>query len=196
MMSGITAVKSSADKNKDQTRGAADMETGDLNQIRDILFGAKMRQYDAQLLQIESQFDKKMEQLKRVMAEEFAEIKKMLGQSTADMGERLNVEKKQWSDSHAEMSGTLQETSKQLKSKIDQGEQGLKTLMSDQLTRLRKEMNDQHQAAVTAAEQMISELKAQKANSQDLSSLFAEISSRLGETQQSPTASNTADKKA
>lgn len=195
-MSGINAVKSSVDKNKAQSRAVTDTETGDLNQIRDILFGAKTRQYDAQLLQIESKFDKQMEQLKRVMAEEFSEIKKMLAQSTADMGEKLNVEKKQRSDSHTELSGTLQETSKQLKSKIDQGEQGLKTLMNDQLARLRKEMNDQHQAAVMAAEQMISELKAQKANSQDLSSLFAEISSRLGETKKDPAASKTANKKA
>lgn len=195
-MSGITAANSSVDKNKDQIRAISDTETGDLNQIRDILFGAKMRQYDAKLLQVESQFDKKMEQLKRVIAEEFTEIKKMLEQSSAGMGERLNAEKKQRSDSQAELSSTLQETSKQFKSRIDQGEQDLKKLMSEQLTRLRKEMNDQHQAAVTAAEQMISELKAQKANSQDLSSLFAEISSRLGETQKGPTASNTADKKA
>ena len=154
-----------------------------------------MRQYDDQLLQLESQFDKKMEQLKRVVAEEFAELKKMLSQSTADMGERLNVEKKQRSNSDTELSGTLQETSQQLKSKIDQGEQSLKTLMSDQLAQLRREMNNQHQAAVAAADQMISELKAQKADSQDLSSLFAEISSRLGGMKEETSASDAVDKK-
>ncbi len=194
-MSGINAVRSSADKNKSQAPNPADTETANLNQIRDILFGAQVRQYDDQFSRLESQFDEKIKQMRQEMVQQFDDIKKMLGQTSTDMTERLNTEKQQRSDSQSEFSNTLRDTSKELQSRIDQGEQDIKTLMSEQLTRLRKEMNDQHQAAVTAAEKMIAELKTQKADSQDLSSLFAEISSRLSGAQKETAASSTADKK-
>ena len=194
-MSGINAVKSSVDESKSQTPNPIGTETGNLDQIRDILFGAQVQQYDEQFLRLESQFNEEMKQMRREMVEQFADLKKMLGQTNADMIERLNVEKQQRADSQSELSNTLQETSKALQSRIDQGEQDIKARMEVQLTELRKDMDEQHQAAVTSTERMIAELKNQKANSKDLSSLFAEISSRLSGTQKEATASNFSEKK-
>lgn len=194
-MSGINTVNSPADKNRIETPNPADMETGNLNQIREILFGAQVRQYNEQFLRLESHVNEEMKQMRREMADQFADMKKMLGQINADMTERLNVEKQQRVGSHSELSNKLQETSKALQSLINQGEQEIKALMETQLSGLRKDMDEQHQTAVKSTERMVSELRSQKANSEDLSSLFAEISSRLSGTKKEMATSNFAVQK-
>lgn len=194
-MSGINVAKSSVDTNRSQKPNPADTETGNLDQIRDILFGAQVRQYDEQFLQLESQFNEEMKQMRREMVEQFADIKKMLEQSNFDMTERLNAEIKQRVDSQSELSNTLQETSKALQSRIDQGEQDIKALMEEKLSGLRKDMDEQHQAGVASTERMIAELKSKKANREDLSILFTEIASRLSGTQKEMTVSNFTEKK-
>ena len=194
-MTGINAVKSSVDKNEERVSDPTAAGAGDLNQIREILFGAEVRRYDARLLQLESRFEKKVELLQKEMMAQFADMKKLLGQSSADMTEKLNVEKEQRSDAHQDLSNRLIESAKQMQARIDQGENEIKALMQDQLTRLQKEVDEQHQAAVNSADRMIAELKSQKANSEDLSSLFAEISSRLSGTPKKNQTPNATDQK-
>jgi DNA anti-recombination protein RmuC len=172
-------VESFPGKNITHTPSPANTEKGDLDQIRDILFGDQVRRYDNQFLQLKSQIAQDMEQIRREMVEQIAAIKKVFGQANADMIEQLNVEKQQRTQSHSELSNTLQETIRVLQSRMDQGEQEIKALMEARLSGLSKHMDEQHQSMVTSTERMIADLENQKANSEDLSILFSEISSRL-----------------
>lgn len=195
-MAGVNAVKSSGDKGKGQNFPRADAELGNLDQIREILFGEQVRRRDAHLLQLESSFDQKIERLQKEMMAQFGDIKKILEQTSADMTESLNIEKEQRSGAHEDLSQQLHEFTKQIQERVDQGEKEIKTQMQDQLTRLQKEVDGQHRDAVASVDRMIADLKSQKADSEDLSSLFAEISSRLsGAPKEIPTLNSASQKK-
>ncbi|MGH9835658.1 MAG: hypothetical protein ACRD9Y_21775, partial [Blastocatellia bacterium] len=157
-----------------------------LDKVRDILFGAQMRDYDRRFTRLEERMLKEVSDARDDTRRRFDQLENFIRQEIAALGERLRAENQQRSQATEDITRELRDTSKTINQKISQlDEQTAQTHreMRQQILDQSKSLSDEirqktEELAATGAREA-RELRSDKADRVALSNLFTELAMRL-----------------
>ncbi len=157
-----------------------------LDKVRDILFGAQMRDYDRRFTRLEERMLKEVSDARDDTRRRFDQLENFIRQEIAALGERLRAENQQRSEATEDITRELRDTAKTLNQKISQlDEQTAQTHreMRQQILDQSKSLSDEirqktEELAATGAREA-RELRSDKADRVALSNLFTELAMRL-----------------
>ncbi len=157
-----------------------------LDKVRDILFGAQMRDYDRRFTRLEERMLKEVSDARDDTRRRFDQLENFIRQEIAALGERLRAENQQRSQATEDITRELRDASKTINQKISQlDEQTAQTHreMRQQILDQSKNLSDEirqktEELAATGAREA-RELRSDKADRVALSNLFTELAMRL-----------------
>jgi hypothetical protein len=160
--------------------------TGNLEQVREILFGAQSRGVDKRLARLE-------EDLPRRLAEIRDELKRGLGALEAyargeidALNERLAVDARERAKAHEELRAKLDETAKavrkehaDLADRSAAAQRELRQQLLDQAKRIDEDLQRRTEELAAALVRAVDELRAEKADRKALAGILHEVAMRL-----------------
>ena len=163
-----------------------------LEQIRHLLFGQYVNQYDSHLGQLDSQYldiesalHKEIVNTEQKFYTEIQSIREHLTQEITQLNHQLNAEQKTNTEQHQDIHQAIQDLEQQLEQKLSQANarfiqesRQLRDIVKDFIVQVRKQ-NEQNAALFTELKQEVADLQAQKLNRQDLAGFFSELVPRL-----------------
>lgn len=164
-----------------------------LEQIRHLLFGQYVKQYDSHLGQLDSQYldieaalHKEILDTEQKFYTEIQSIREHLTQEITQLNNQLSTEQKANAEQHQDIQRMIQDLEQQLEQKLSQANarfiqesRQLRDIVKDFIVQVRKQ-NEQNAALFTELKKEVADLQAQKLNRQDLASFFSELVPRLG----------------
>jgi len=159
---------------------------GNLDKVRDILFGAQMRDYDRRFSRLEERLLKEVSDAREDARRRFDQLENFFKQEIAEIGERLRSENSQRTQAAEDITRELRDTSKTLKEKINQldeqsaqANRELRQQLLDQSKNLSDEIRQKYEELAAALTREARELRSDKADRVALSNLFTELAMRL-----------------
>jgi hypothetical protein len=175
------------DKSKTASeKAAARPAEGNVDQIRDILFGGQMRDYERRFEELEERLKRDAERMRNDFAKRFDSVEAML-KDQADRGlslhKRLESELKQSVES---LSGAQEKLAKALRSEaleIDEKNDAQSSALRERLHKLANEtadsMRQTHDELSTMVERVGANLRDEKVARDELAGFFSEMALRL-----------------
>lgn len=160
--------------------------SGNIEKIRDILFGAQMRDYDRQFIRLEEKLLKESADLREETRRRLDSLENYVKQELTALNDRLKIEHQQRSQLTDEMTRELRETSRSIGQKIghleEQALENHREVREHILTQskdLADEIRRKHDEISTALTRETRELRHDKTDRIALSNLFTELALRL-----------------
>jgi uncharacterized phage infection (PIP) family protein YhgE len=157
-----------------------------LDKVRDILFGAQMRDYDRRFTRLEERMLKEVSDARDDTRRRFDQLENFIRQEIAALGERLRAENQQRSQATEDITRELRDTSKAINQKISQLDEQtaqtsreLRQQILDQSKSLSDEIRQKTEELATTSAREARELRSDKADRVALSNLFTELAMRL-----------------
>ncbi|HMU29256.1 MAG TPA: hypothetical protein PKD43_04115 [Nitrospira sp.] len=161
-----------------------------LDKIRDILFGAQVRDHERRFTKLETQLLAEAAQLRNDLKDRFASLEQYIRTEVEQVTGRLNAEEqgrtKAVSALTAELhtlAGVLQQTATQLREQSEQADRDLRDQLQHQAASLTGEFTQQHATLSATLDQAVQQLSHQKTDRTSLATLFQELSQRLSHDQ-------------
>jgi hypothetical protein len=163
-----------------------DTGTGNIDKIRDIIFGSNMRDYEQRFVRLEETLKKESLDIRDTTRRHLEALETFVHKELAAIEARLNTERDERAESHGRLSADLATHSSSLFKKIGEVEnqeaQAKREIRND-LLQQSKELTDAIRAKgeelVALLERRAQELQHQKTDRTALASLFSEVSLRL-----------------
>ena len=193
----MTIVEANEDKREplaaDTARDAAlskaplgDQGPGNVNKIRDILFGSQMRDYELRFARLEEGLRKESSDLREITKKRVDALETYIKNELELLQSRLKSEKDERSGADAQIAAELKNTAALLTKKIgdaeDQNAQAHCELRNE-LLRLSKELSDEIRAKTdelaTVLARRVEELRNDKTDRAMLASLLTEVAMQL-----------------
>jgi hypothetical protein len=159
---------------------------GNLEKVRDILFGAQMRDYDRRFTRLEERLLKEVSDARDDARRRFDQIENFFKQELAAMSERLRSESTQRAQATEDITRELRDTSKAISQKLSQTDEQasqtnreLRQQLLDQSRNLSDEIRQKYDELAAALTREARELRSDKADRTALSNLFTELAMRL-----------------
>jgi seryl-tRNA synthetase len=159
---------------------------GNLEKVRDILFGAQMRDYDRRFSRLEERMLKEVSDAREDSRRRFDQLENFLKQEIASLGDRLRSENAQRAQATEDITRELRDTSKALNQKItqldeqsSQANRELRQQLLDQSKSLSDEIRQKYEELAATVTREARELRSDKADRVALSNLFTELAMRL-----------------
>lgn len=163
-----------------------DSGTGNIDKIRDIIFGTHMRDYDQRFARLEETLKKESLDIRDTTRRHLEALEAFVHKELAALEGRLNVERDERAESHGRLSADLATHSSSLFKKIgevENQEAQAKREMRNDLLQQSKELTEAIRAKgeelVALLERRSQELQHAKTDRTALASLFSEVSLRL-----------------
>lgn len=164
-----------------------------LDKIRDILFGAQVRDHERRFTKLEAQLLAEAAQLRTDLKERFAAMEQYIRHEVESVTGRLKAEEQQRTDavSHLtaelhSLAGVLQQTASQLRTQSEQAHRELQDQLHHQATTLAGDFTQRHTALSATLDEAVRQLSHQKTDRASLATLFQELSQRLSHDQPPP----------
>jgi len=161
---------------------------GNVDKIRDILFGSQMRDYEKRFIRLEERIMKETADLRDETKKRFDSLENYINKEMESLSDRLTAEKDARSESVKELSKELKDTSKSFEKKVGRldeqlrkSSRDLRQQILDQSKSLSDEIREKHEETAAALEQTAQELRAEKVDRATLSELFMEMAMRLSD---------------
>lgn len=174
------------DSKHNQTSPQDGISVGNLDKVRDILFGAQMRDYDRRFSRLEERLLKEVSDAREDARRRFDQLENFLKQEIAALGERIRSENSQRTQATEDITRELRDTSKNLNQKINQldeqsaqANRELRQQLLDQSKNLSDEIRQKYEELAAALTREARELRSDKADRVALSNLFTELAMRL-----------------
>jgi len=168
--------------------GGEEAAGASMEQIRDILFGAQMREVEKRFVRLEERLTKEVNSLRDETGKRFDSLENYLGKELESLTDQLKAEQDKRAETVKELSGNLQDTNKSIEKNVSRlddhlskNARELRQQILDQHKRLSDEIREKHRETVNTLEQLAQELRAEKVDLAGLSELFAEMALRLKE---------------
>jgi hypothetical protein len=171
-----------------QTNGLPPQEpnAGNIDKIRDILFGSNMRDYDQRFARLEETLRTESAELREATRRRLEALEAYVQSEFSALEGRLNSERDQRSDSQARLANDLSNTASQIARRISDFEtqeaQSKREIRSD-ILRQSKDLNDAivHKATELAGlmDRRFQELHHSKTDRAGLAEMFSEVALRL-----------------
>lgn len=179
-----------ADAEPDLPQADDNASGNNLDKIRDILFGAQVRDHERRFTKLEAQLLAEAAQLRNDLKERFAaleqyirdEVQSVTGQLRAEEQQRTNAVGQLTTELQA-LAGVLQQTATQLREQSDQGHRELQEQLQQQATTLSGDFTERQTALSATLDEAVRQLSHQKTDRASLATLFQELSQRLSHDQ-------------
>jgi hypothetical protein len=161
-------------------------EGGNIDKIRDIIFGGQMRDYERRFMRLETRLIKESTDLREETKRRFDVLEMFIKREFEALAERLQIEQRHREESVQTISRTLAETAHGLESKLAQSNEvsaradaDLRQHLLDQSKSLSDEIQRKHAEISTIVEQEIAHLHDDKPSRTHLATMFTELAARL-----------------
>jgi len=164
----------------------ADPGTGNIDKIRDILFGSHMRDYEQRFARLEDALKKESADLRDSTRHNIAALEAFVHKELAALEGRLNAERDERSESHSRLAHDLSLTSTSILKKVgdlENFEAQAKREIRNDLLQQSKELSDairsKGEELIALVDRRAQELQHSKADRAALASLMNEMALRL-----------------
>jgi chromosome segregation ATPase len=168
------------------SEGATTAETGNVDKIREILFGGQMRDYDKRFSRLEERLLKESTELREDSRKRFEALEMFVNKEFAALATRLQSEQQSREGSVQTVSRELQEAIRSLDDKLTQfynqsteTQHDLRQQLLDQSKNLNEEIRRKYDDVSATLAREFAELNNDKADRASLSGLFTELALRL-----------------
>jgi len=172
-----------------ETRQDSDEATaagGNVDKIRDILFGGHMRDYEKRFKRMEDRFAGENAHLREDLGQRIRALEEMLNSELDSLGDKVKAERQERQNMYQEMQQEITGLKNELNNRITQ----LDELFSKDMKQLRQHMHNKFQEVSTQIRQQnesltvqmkqeVAQLQEGKVNRSDLASFFTEFAVRL-----------------
>lgn len=160
---------------------------GNLDKIRDILFGTQMRDLDKHFARLEERLQKDVTELKEETRGRFASLEEFLKKEMESLTDQLRTEQNTRHEAMQALTAEIKETVKAFEQRTQQAEEHivktqreLRQHILDQSRTLRDEFWDRYRELSEATERGMQELRGDKIDRATLAVLLTELAMRLG----------------
>ncbi len=176
-----------ADPKKPVANSGGD-QAGDRNvdQIRDILFGGQMRDYERRFQELNQRLEADLARLRDTQDKRLAQIDKRIDDQLEKLGKLVRQEMQDRNSAVDDLESRVQQSARTARGEINKALEGLGHELSVSDERLRGAIADLHTAAnaragetESALSRTSAELRTEKVGREDLAALLAEFSLRL-----------------
>lgn len=163
-------------------------DTGNVDKIRDILFGAQMRDYDRRFSTLEERLLREAGELRDDMhrrltaTEQFlrGELEALSGQLSAEQRDRKQGVRDAM-DATANVNRELSDRIAALAEQVAQQQREMRNALSDQLRQLSEDTSRRHQELTESLRREAFDLRNAKADRTAIAAMFAEFAQRLAD---------------
>lgn len=163
-------------------------EVGNIDKIREILFGVQMRGYEKRFSRLEERMLKESTDLRDETRKRFDALEAFVKSEFEALTERLQTEQRTRDESIQSLSRELQGADQALEKKLTQfdeqttrGLRDLRQQILDQSKNMSEEIRQKHAELVALVERETAELGHAKTDRASLASLFTEVALRLND---------------
>ncbi len=164
---------------------------GNVDQIRDILFGSQMKDYERKFTRLEERILKEVSRLKDDSNKRFEALEGFIKKEIESLSDKIKTEKTDRNDSIKELASELNIITKGLDKKLtsfenstDKNIRDLRESILEQSKSLLTEISDKHEEGMAIFDRSVNELRDEKANRSTLSALLTELAIRLADEQE------------
>ncbi len=164
----------------------AEQGPGNVDKIRDILFGTQMRDYELRFSRLEEGLRKESSDLRETTRKRLDTLESYIKSELESLQSRLKSEKDERCDSHAQLSAELKSSSSAIAKKIGEAEEQnalahreLRKDLLQQSKDLSEEIRAKADELSGLLDRRVQELRNDKADRALLASLFTEVAMRL-----------------
>ena len=161
---------------------------GNVDKIRDILFGSQMRDYEARFARLEETLVKETLEIRESNRRRFDQLETYIKREFETVQSRFKSDRDERLDTSAQHSRELKELgdslSRRLRDLDDRStsvERELRSQMMDQAREITAEMHAAHDEISSLLERRVNELRDGKTDRAALSTLFTEVALRLSD---------------
>lgn len=161
-------------------------ESGNVDKIRDILFGAQMRDYDRRFSGLEERLLQEATTLREEVAQRLGATEQYVRRELDALTAQLSAEQRDRTQAVRETTDALTNVNRELSERIAalaeqtaHQHRELRQAMSDQQRAITDEGSRRHQELTTALRREGSELRSAKIDRTALAAMFAELAHRL-----------------
>jgi len=162
------------------------LETGNVDQIRDIIFGSQMRDYEKRFSRLEERVLNETNTLRNETENRLDALESYIKQETNELLDKLTTERGEREDDTQHLSneldklaGTTDKKRSQMNDKFSKGQSDLREALLEQSKKMRSEIQDTRHSLTTSMDHAIEELRSDKTDRKALASMFTEIAMRL-----------------
>jgi phage host-nuclease inhibitor protein Gam len=166
---------------------------GNVDKIRDILFGTQMRDYESRFARLEETLAKETVEIRESSRRRFEQLETYIRQEFETVQTRLKTERDERSDADNHHSREMKELGDSLSRRIrdldDRStgvERDLRNNILQQARNLTEEIHSGHEELASLLEKRVHELRDGKTDRAALASLFTELALRLSDQFQIP----------
>lgn len=162
------------------------MAGGNLDKIRDILFGAQSRDYERKFSTLEERLLKESAELRNDLKRRFDALELYIKKEIEAVTDRVKAEQTERAESMKELSrelkdlaNTMDKKTGQLEDQASKAQRELRQQLLDQSKTLSEEIQMHHKELSAALDQAVQQLRTEKTDRASLAALFMEASMRL-----------------
>jgi DNA anti-recombination protein RmuC len=159
---------------------------GNIEKIRDILFGAQMRDYDRRFARLEERLLKEAADAREDARRRFDSLEIFIKQEINALGDRMKSEAQQRTQSDEDLTRELRDSARSLANKINaldenssQTQRELRQQLLDQAKNLADEIRQKYDDLASRLQREAHELRNDKTDRAALANLFTELAMRL-----------------
>jgi DNA repair exonuclease SbcCD ATPase subunit len=171
---------------RDDGGGAEVLGAGNLDQVREILFGAQSRSLEKRVARLEEQIVKAVAELREEIKGGLHALESYAKHELESLDERLGREQSERAGAVDEASERLEEMSRSTRKELDglverlgKSERDLRQQLLDQSKRLEEEIRRRSEATIASLTGAIDELRSEKTDRAALAALLSEVAMRL-----------------
>lgn len=160
--------------------------SGNLDKIRDILFGAQAREHDRRFAQLEQHLLREASDLRHDLKRRFESLELYIQKEVESLTNRLSKEQDVRGESVTrltqdltQLGATLEEKARRLEQQASQAQSHLLQQLTEQTGELAADVRARHAEATSAIERAVRDLRAEKTDRTALAAILLEASQRL-----------------
>ncbi|MBC7909070.1 MAG: hypothetical protein H7Y30_01130 [Pyrinomonadaceae bacterium] len=159
---------------------------GNIDKIREILFGVQQRDYDKRFARLEERLLKESGDLREETRKRFDSLELYIKHEMESLTERLTSEQNARTEAAEQLERSIKDTSRAFDKKTAQldeqnakSQRELRQQLLDQSKTLSEEIRQKHQELLAVVEREATELRTDKTDRSALAALFTEVAMRL-----------------
>ena len=164
----------------------SDDGAGNIDKVRDILFGGQMREYERRFARLEERLLQETAELRDDVRKRVAALEQFAKEEAASLADRLKVERDERTDADKDLARELRDAVKAFEKKtgqiddhIGKVQRELRQQMLDLQQRMTDELRQKIDDVLARLGQEANDLRADKADRATLAALFTEMAMRL-----------------
>lgn len=160
--------------------------SGNLDKVRELLFGNQVKDFDKRFNRLEERLVKECDRLRDDTRKRLDSLETYIHNEVESLTEGLKAEQAQRDEAVKEMDQNLKDTTKSLEKKIgqldeqsNQKQRELRQQILDQSKSLDDEMRQKYEAILSVVEREVQELRSDKTDRSTLATLFTQLAMQL-----------------